>query len=113
MTQFLLHPRIVADLFYGDFIPVKGVEDPHYQWVLNWCKELPEKSTDYDFIHLYKILDCYFIGADGNHRISALKALKRKFLLAEVVEVIIEAVEHNEWYKTGGPDAPVMPSLPF
>lgn len=99
------------ELFFGDFIPAKGVDDPHYQWVLNWCKELPENNVDYDYIHLYKLLDCYFIGADGNHRISALKVLKRKFLLAEIVEVIIEASE-LELYKKSS-DGPELPSLPF
>ncbi len=100
------------ELFYGNFKPVKGIEDPHYQWVLKWCKEFPEENTDYDFIHLYKLLDCYFIGADGNHRISALKSLGRKFLQAEIVEVIIEATDKEELYKTEPPPL-TLPTLPF
>lgn len=67
----------------------------NYEQVFSWVSKKDSRETNYDWIHLYLVelsdgKKVYFVGADGNHRIAALKHLKRKRVLAFVVKIVPE-----------------------
>ncbi len=96
------------DLFRHDWTPVPNEElssQKHFKDIFDWVAEKDPEETDYGWIHLYMIrLDgdghgdgdiAYFVGADGNHRIAALKILGRQRVTAEVVEILTQTDAGN------------------